>query len=356
LRRKTPLPFSFFIFISIVLNRFILIPLTMSSTKECRICRKEKPASEFGVDKLKRDGLRSYCKECDRKRAKANYKKIKGLSKKKTPVRKRCPGCGEVRPRSDYTKLSGRKDGLSTYCRDCRRVKMSEAYEKRDKNEPTVSHKVCPVCNEDKPTSQFYLEPKKKDGLSYDCKSCRIERTKTWAKKNPEKYRLLNKTKLRKQIKAGTRKVYNKRWLDKHPKKMRDYQKKWYKDKGLLRDQRRRMRKKALPFEFTKQDLADTWQMFNEECGFCGLKENLTLEHVVPVSREDVDNPGTVRGNLMPLCKECNSSKGTRLLDEYFDDEKNIRPEILTHIKERRLSIEDFLISIKFKLDMLARS
>lgn len=33
-------------------------------TKLCTKCGKTKPISEFGLNKSKKDGLQSYCKEC----------------------------------------------------------------------------------------------------------------------------------------------------------------------------------------------------------------------------------------------------------------------------------------------------
>jgi hypothetical protein len=43
--------------------------------KRCVKCGNTKSKNEFGVDTVKRDGLRSYCKPCDRIRSLENYKK-----------------------------------------------------------------------------------------------------------------------------------------------------------------------------------------------------------------------------------------------------------------------------------------
>jgi len=42
--------------------------------KHCSKCDKDKPTSDFGNNKTKKDGLQTVCKECARKHAKAHYK------------------------------------------------------------------------------------------------------------------------------------------------------------------------------------------------------------------------------------------------------------------------------------------
>jgi 5-methylcytosine-specific restriction endonuclease McrA len=115
------------------------------------------------------------------------------------------------------------------------------------------------------------------------------------------------------------------------------------------------MRKNALPFDCTKDDLKDIFLMFDNRCAYCGAEGPLALEHVVPVSRIDVENPGTVRGNLMPLCRACNSSKGVRTIDEYFANEKLVRAEVVKFARGRGMGLYDLLVSLKFKMDLLRR-
>ena len=53
------------------------------------------------------------------------------------------------------------------------------------------------------------------------------------------------------------------------------------------------------------------FQMHGEKCLCCGTTENLTIDHVVPVSK---GGPNTL-SNFQPLCKPCNSRKGTQVID-----------------------------------------
>lgn len=48
------------------------------------------------------------------------------------------------------------------------------------------------------------------------------------------------------------------------------------------------------------------------QCHYCGEPAE-TIDHVIPKSRGGTDEPG----NLVPACRRCNASKGTKLLSEW---------------------------------------
>lgn len=60
-------------------------------------------------------------------------------------------------------------------------------------------------------------------------------------------------------------------------------------------------------------------------CWYCGLQvgfKNLTMDHVIPLSR----GGRSTKDNLVPCCKECNNKKKSSLpveWDEYMDDLKH---------------------------------
>ena len=49
--------------------------------------------------------------------------------------------------------------------------------------------KICNSCKTDKPVSEFYKDKARKDGLTYKCKLCIIERNKKYYETNSEKAR-----------------------------------------------------------------------------------------------------------------------------------------------------------------------
>lgn len=48
-------------------------------------------------------------------------------------------------------------------------------------------------------------------------------------------------------------------------------------------------------------------------CAYCGSKESLTVDHVVPKCRGGDD----AKSNLLPACSTCNSIKARKTLDEW---------------------------------------
>lgn len=52
-------------------------------------------------------------------------------------------------------------------------------------------------------------------------------------------------------------------------------------------------------------------QQFNGRCAKCRCSAPLTKDHIVPVSLGGSDNIS----NIQPLCRSCNSAKGTRIID-----------------------------------------
>lgn len=50
------------------------------------------------------------------------------------------------------------------------------------------------------------------------------------------------------------------------------------------------------------------------ECIFCGDKQKLTTEHLLPRSRDGPDSTS----NVIRICQKCNSSKGDKRLYEWF--------------------------------------
>lgn len=54
------------------------------------------------------------------------------------------------------------------------------------------------------------------------------------------------------------------------------------------------------------------WERDNFTCQICGVRRNLTIDHIVPVNAGGTDDPD----NLQTLCASCNSKKGTRSPEE----------------------------------------
>lgn len=50
-------------------------------------------------------------------------------------------------------------------------------------------------------------------------------------------------------------------------------------------------------------------------CACCGTGEDLTRHHVLPISYGYPDNPAGSAGLMVAMCRRCNSSIGTRVME-----------------------------------------
>lgn len=62
----------------------------------------------------------------------------------------------------------------------------------------------------------------------------------------------------------------------------------------------------------SNQDIRDAvFFMYGEKCLCCGSTENIQLDHIIPIHKDGENKID----NLQPLCKSCNVSKGTKIVD-----------------------------------------
>lgn len=63
----------------------------------------------------------------------------------------------------------------------------------------------------------------------------------------------------------------------------------------------------------SERDWERTLNRFNRACAYCGCKGEITLDHVVPLSRGGTNTVG----NILPACRSCNSSKHAHFISEW---------------------------------------
>lgn len=76
--------------------------------------------------------------------------------------------------------------------------------------------------------------------------------------------------------------------------------------RACLESEHNRKRRKTMANY--KRIFAKIANKYNFECVNCGSKENLTIDHIRPISKGGTNE----EDNLQILCKSCNSKKGAK--------------------------------------------
>lgn len=157
--------------------------------------------------------------------------------------------------------------------------------------------KKCSVCGVAKSYDDFHKKSCSADGLRAQCKPCRRLQALDYAKRNPEK------------VKAASR-----RWANNNRARCNANHAKYIKNNPQLnrdKSSRRRARVKQNGiFAISKKELQ---RLYASPCFSCGSSAQITMDHIIPIDRGGTHSIG----NLMPLCRPCNSSKHDRTLTEW---------------------------------------
>jgi len=166
--------------------------------KRCTKCKRWKDESEFHKDRARKDGLKIYCKGCNkahslrhrRKNGKAvreylsyedRHRVIRGFKEKL------CSRCKKWKYQSNFYRYRQSKDGLSLWCKECgnKRIKLKRKgvrknlrYEDRHRVVNGAKEKLCTKCKNWKKENEYYTQRSSKDSLSARCKKCTYKATK----------------------------------------------------------------------------------------------------------------------------------------------------------------------------------
>jgi len=205
--------------------------MSVKKTKDCSVCGKSQPVSNFTVNKALKSGLSSFCKSCASERRKQYYNKDKEhINKLKKKNRKKYRDKELAYNKEYYKKTQERR---LEYARQYRR-------DNRDKLLADIRE---------------YNKTHKKENK---------ERTQKYRKNNPEKIR---------KIKAEYRKN-NPEAVQKH-------------------HMTRRARKAQNGvFEVSKKELH---KLMNSPCVACGSTGRITIDHIIPIARGGAHSIGNLQ-------------------------------------------------------------
>jgi len=81
----------------------------------------------------------------------------------------------------------------------------------------------------------------------------------------------------------------------------------------MLREAKRRASKRASGRGVTAEEWRAILAAFGHHCAYCGAGGRMTMDHVVPLSRNGEHAPS----NVVPACRSCNSRKNTKTPEEW---------------------------------------
>jgi len=270
-----------------------------------------------------------------------------------------CPNCKTAKSEGDFGLCRSNKDGLSSYCRECNRARMAATRE-RNRAQSHVARseivKTCVKCKVVKSGIEFNVSRGTKDGLAFRCKACQREahansgklrlkavraawyaRNKTTLKLTRAAYRLKNKARilargaeLRKKNMAKEKARHADYYRRNKAKAQAWHAAKWRRNKDKMYAKatewrkknpqkikvmmnRRRARMAAALATLTAAQWAAILELYGNACAYCGRPGKMTMDHVVPISR----GGGTTADNVVPACQSCNSSKNARTPQEW---------------------------------------
>ena len=281
--------------------------------KICSKCNNEKEATKeyFYSRKDTKDGLRSDCKECTNKRVKTyvidNKERISGNVRKS---------------KNKYRKNNKEKISKQSKEYNLKNIDKKKQYIKENKEQ--IAQKVKEYKGNNKEEILKWLKQYRKNN-----KRKLNQAHKQYYKENKDKiyeyqkqYREENKYKIQMQVKQ----YYNKN-----------------KYKYVIYSEMRRTKKLSLPSTLTMHQWKNIKISFNNTCAYCNRELPLAQEHFLALSRSGE----YTNDNIIPSCKYCNSSKGSKDFFEWYPRykyySKQREKKILKHLnynnKIQQLSI-----------------
>jgi 5-methylcytosine-specific restriction endonuclease McrA len=102
------------------------------------------------------------------------------------------------------------------------------------------------------------------------------------------------------------------KWYQNNKEHVRIANREWVKqnpDKTFGKSGRRRARKMGAEGSHTREEWIEILKQHNYRCAYCGTMENITKDHIIPLSKNGSD----YASNIQPLCKSCNSRKNDKI-------------------------------------------
>ncbi len=170
--------------------------------------------------------------------------------------------------------------------------------------------KTCSRCGLEKDLTEFYKNCRAKSGYRSDCKVCHTPVVRFY--QSTDRGILVSKLSEQKRSGTKTRKASRNRASRRYKKTAHGH----IVEKAA--HHKRRERSLGLDTNFTAVDIAILYVRFNHQCFMCGSKDNLSIDHHRPLAH----GFGLSHSNAVLLCGVCNSSKGTKSPEKFYQPEQ----------------------------------
>lgn len=171
--------------------------------------------------------------------------------------------------------------------------------------------KHCNKCGVTKPSTEFYKDAIKRDGLSSSCKACKNAANAKWAAANPEKVT----TSKAKWLAANyeQHKAAASKWQAENPEKRRQKVARWRADNpdaDRIHVQNRRARKHASGGRLSLGLAEKLFKLQRGKCACCGkpLGKDYHRDHRMPLALGGPNEDW----NMQLLCAPCNLQKSAK--------------------------------------------
>ncbi len=287
---------------------------SITDKKKCTKCRKWLDRKWFYNLARSKDGLYSSCRACNSKDPIQFWVRVE----KKQQGLKQCTLCKKWKSKDCFGVSYSVIGKLKSRCQVC----IRDASEKRgnysdieieelQKEYGNCETKCCSRCGKYLPLTDFYRDRYRLSGLASSCKSCEKKRAALYRENHLDGVKEIARQVYicRSEEKSQRAREYyinksvcqqrNRAWKANNPTKVRIYKNK------------RRVRECKNGGSFTEAEWLGLCSKYDNKCLACGDIANLTIDHIIPISRGGKNDIG----NIQPLCMVCNSKKGTQTVD-----------------------------------------
>jgi hypothetical protein len=293
----------------------------MTPTKQCSKCEAEYPATSeyFHHANKNSDGLRTECKLCrieDTKRYREAHREE--LREKQLHYSRTDRGREQQQRYLEANQEAIHKQQKRYY--DSNREKILEQKKHQRQTNPEIFRERRRQYRQANPEKfrQSYRSwrERNRETLLEKERQRRRENPETTRERDRQYYqinreRILEQTRLRRLANPERHRAIEREWRERNRDILQENERRYYqahRDRLILRKMHRYTRKRALPDTLTIEEWRTAIVYWENRCAYCEKQvSTLTMDHYVALSCENC--PGTVVSNILPACRQCNSSK-----------------------------------------------